>query len=194
MDAETAPDEIPVWVWLIGSLSAVALLTFSIGWSAIDSPEPNQAAAFPWYVFTLMIGSACIIGAVLLRGNHVLPLVLGSSAAVLIGISTASVAEEEYGSLGLEFYYAIFLLPAIILLYGVTLLVLGLRSGKEGLADACIIWGVGMGAGGALAALYHMLTISRQVELAREAHESPFGALAVVIALGAMALLARRSR
>jgi hypothetical protein len=60
-------------------------------------------------------------------------------------------------------------------------------------ADAAAVGGLGLGLMFAGAALYHLLTLDEQADLARKAHETPgLGLLAGLAALAAVAWAIRR--
>ncbi len=183
------------WTWALGFGWLLPLMLFVAGHDQIDQAEPNISGGFALYLFSLITGLAVVAVAFTFRRDVPWwPFSVGGFLALPTAYFIAIPAQDLYNDWGLGFYFFYLFSPIALSIVLVSLLVMGLTQRGEGVRNTTWMWGLALSGGFALSALYHLATIQRQADLAREAHESPLGLVAIVAALAVLAWTRRHSR
>ncbi len=175
-----------------------ALLLFFQGHEAMDRTEPALAAARTFYIAATLVGIG--MAAALMR-QGLDALWKRAAIALLIAVPMGWLLADAAQAYGAASFFAFFLvsfylLPLVALVFvigAIVAAVLSSRGKRDEGAAAFLVASCGIGFAVAGAALYHLVTLSHQADLAREAHDTPgLAVMLVVLALLGTALLRRK--
>jgi MYXO-CTERM domain-containing protein len=171
----------------------VAYLFFFQAYEAIDRANPAALVARTNYWLTLVVAAAaCAI--VFAVGRHVKPFLLVAAVGLPTGMLLAFGMQDSYGPHLLpagDLWFALAFIAWIGTLLA-TILLLGNRSPRA--AAVAVAGGLAIAAAMAVAALYHVMTLEQQVEMARAANKpSPWPGLAFILVLLGAAWSRRRN-
>lgn len=176
------------WTPLVALAWLIPFMFFAAGYGQMDRLEPNVGGAFGLYLGAFLFAAGAVAVAVVFRaGIPHWPLITGGILAFPAAFFIAIPAQDLYNDIGLGFYFVYLFAPVTLTLFAISMIGFAIARGKEGARDGLWMWGLALSGGMGGAALYHLATIQVQAELAREAHQSPMGALLAVVVLLAFA-------
>lgn len=189
-------------VALVASLVSpiAAFFLFMNGFGAMNQSSPDTSAALSLYLPALLVVVGAVAAVAALGRNKPLRLGIAAAVGLPLGFAVATVAEAAYGYFGFFLFVGgplLMLLAILLMAYlgiAITSLVMLGVSGSRRAADVAACGGLGIAAAFAAAAAYHLATLERQADLARQAFDipGPVGPLLAVLLLAAAAMARRR--
>lgn len=174
------------WPFLIGLLGPLLpFLLFVAGYSLMDRPEPDTAAAGALYSATVLAAAAPVV-LVAWRRLHLWSLIPAAAGGIPMGMLVAYLGQTGYGldGAGLMLGLAVHLAVPLFVAYLVLVITLAATRGAPGAGMGLQCLGLIQAVGYATAAIYHLSSLQHQATLARDSYNSP--GLEVVVLVAAL--------
>lgn len=185
------------WPFVVGFVAPIILVfLFWAGFEAVNRADPQTGAARGWYMVTFAAGAGAVVtGAQLRPRGRLTVLAWGLGLAVPVAVFVAALAQDAYGwGSVFAFYFFTLMYLAAEVAHGAAVGILAAMRGGNAAADAAVAGGVALSGGMAMAAMYHIMTLSDQADRARLAHEAPGPAVLVLLFFVVVAAVLVRRR